>query len=78
MKPRPPVCVRTRITNCPDQFQCSSVSTTDRPVTVAAETDVKKASTKGVGWPELVTHGSARNTVPTSDMKIRPETKSCA
>jgi hypothetical protein len=66
------------MTNCPDQFQCSRVSTTERPVTDAAETDVKKASTRGVGWPDLVTHGSARNTVPTSEMMIRPETKSCA
>src|SRR5215218_6520006 len=78
MKPSLPVWVSTRRTICPDQFQCSSVSTTERPVTDAAETDVKKASIKGVGWPDLVTHGSARNPVSTSEMMIKPETKNCA
>ncbi len=67
-----------RTTSWPSQFQCSSVSTTEKPVTDAAETDVKTASTTGVRCPDLVTPGSAKNMVPTSEMMTSPDTKNWA
>ena len=48
IKPRPPSCISTISTHCPNKVKWVPVSTTVRPVTVAAETAVKNA------WLQLV------------------------
>ena len=45
--PRPPICIRIRITVLPNSDHCVAVSYTTRPVTQAADVDVNSAFRKG-------------------------------
>ena len=51
MKPRPPSWMSTRITTCPKPDQYVAVSTSTRPVTHDALTEVKSAVTRPVASP---------------------------
>ncbi len=57
-----------RITACPKVLQCVPVSTTTRPVTVAADTAVKRASKGLHSNPGALAAGKLSSTVPTMMM----------
>ena len=48
VNPRPPTSIRVNITPCPKELQYSAVFSTVRPVTVTAEVEVKKATSREV------------------------------
>ena len=72
MKPNPPRSMRVKITPFPKSFQCSVVETTVRPVTVTAEVEVKKASSKEVKLSSALDMGRAKRRPPTVMRMTKP------
>ena len=61
--PRPPNCINNKMTHWPKRVNAVLVVTTDRPVTAAADVDVKRASIKPMCC--VVMPGSSSSPVPT-------------
>ena len=76
MNPSPPTNIRPSITTCPNPVQASAVSTTIRPVTVTAETHVKRACVKGVKPPSTLEMGKTSSAVPSTTSPMKPYTRS--
>ena len=64
VKPSPPNNIRVNMIPCPKELQYVAVSSTVRPVTVTAEVEVKKATSRGVNPPLLLAIGRARSRPP--------------
>ena len=64
IQPSPPVKIHTHMITCPVVLQYTGVSTTMRPVTVAAEVLVKRDTIIGVHSPVVLAKGNSRRTVP--------------
>ena len=62
------------ITKWPKMFQCSAVSTDDKPVTVTALAEVNRASAKLVGVPLTEVNGIISRTVPIATTPIKART----
>ena len=77
IKPNPPICIRTRMTSCPNNVKYEPVSTTMRPVTHVAEVAVNKASTM-LMWLPTVASGSRRSPVPIKITKMKLATNNWA
>ena len=72
IKPSPPVVISANMTACPKGAQYSGVLTTVCPVTVMADTEVKKAVSTGVNSPELAAMGNASSPAPTEVSSVNP------
>ena len=62
--PIPPICIISKIINCPKPDQYVAVSCTASPVTQVAEVAVKMASKKEAPFPSLVAKGSISIKLP--------------
>ena len=51
MIPRPPICIRIKMTICPNKLHADTVGTTTSPVTHVAVVAVNNASINGVACP---------------------------
>ena len=63
MMPRPPAWIKHRMTSCPNRLKAVPVSTTTRPVTQLADTEVNSASTNARLRP-VAAAGSISKPVP--------------
>ena len=64
IKPSPPMNMRNKITDCPNNVQCVPVSTSVSPVTVTADVAVNRAVSGSPKFPEVCDIGNARSIVP--------------
>jgi hypothetical protein len=64
MTPRPPICIKNKITICPNVLQFETVVTVTRPVTQTDVVDVNNASIKEVVLPDAELIGRLNNIVP--------------
>jgi hypothetical protein len=65
INPRPPICMRTRITICPNRLHVETVGRVTSPVTQVDVVAVKRASIKGVASPFAELMGKDSKTAPT-------------
>jgi hypothetical protein len=72
MTPRPPICIKIRITIWPKSDQYAAVSLTIRPVTQTADVAVKKASSNDVQQRALDETGSISRNVPSRITARKP------
>ena len=72
MKPRPPICMSSRMTAWPKPDQYVAVSTRTSPVTQEALTAVNSAVTKPVASPLSEAAGSISNMVPAAMTVKKP------
>ena len=72
MIPSPPICIRTKMTACPNFDQYVAVSLTTRPVTQTAEVEVKRASSIDAPMPDAVDTGRVSKKAPVRITAINP------
>lgn len=75
MKPRPPICVKSRITPCPKWEKANPVSTTVSPVTQVEVVAVNRAESRGRGLPSTELIGRHRSAVPTRMTAKKPRAR---
>ena len=73
-KPRPPSCSSSRITSCPNQVQCTAVSTITSPVTQVAEVAVNRQVSHEVGTPSRAATGRWSSRAPSRMIAPNPST----
>ena len=72
MNPNPPISMRENMTTVPKPLQCAEVDTTVKPVTVAADVEVKNESSKGVNLLSALDIGRLNTRPPTVIRRIKP------
>jgi hypothetical protein len=72
MMPRPPICIRRRITPWPKADQWLAVSLTTRPVTQMADVEVNSESVNEVHSRLMEDMGSIRSRLPARMMPAKP------
>jgi hypothetical protein len=75
--PKPPICMRIRIINCPKEEKSFPVSRTINPVTQGAEVAVKRALIKPILFPVLEAAGRLRSIVPIVITARNPNNNIC-
>ena len=66
MIPRPPICIRSNITTCPNTLQVDTVGRVTSPVTQVDVVAVKSASRYGTASPLAELIGNAKSPLPAS------------
>ena len=65
MIPRPPICIKSKITTCPNTLQVDTVGSVTSPVTQVEVVAIKSASRYGTASPLAELIGKAKSPLPT-------------
>ena len=63
--PRPPICIKSKITTCPNTLQVDTVGSVTSPVTQVEVVAIKSASRYGTASPLAELIGKAKSPLPT-------------
>ena len=77
MIPRPPICMRSRMTICPNMLHVDTVGSVTSPVTQVEVVAVKSASRYGAASPLAELIGNAKRPLPTRIVKRKLSNMIC-
>ena len=77
MMPRPPICIRSKMTICPNMLQVDTVGSVTSPVTQVEVVAIKSASRYGTASPLAELIGNAKSPLPTRIVKRKLSNMIC-